>query len=484
MKHRSFCLLLAALAFPLSACAEEFAARRFTAADGASIGYRLLAPEKLEAGRKYPLVLFLHGAGERGDDNAAQMKHGVAAFASKDARERFPCFVLAPQCPKEQTWSAVKGWTGERSFEEQPTEPMRLVLGALDALLAELPIDRDRLYVTGLSMGGYGTFDLLARFPERWAAAAPICGGGDATRIAAAKQVPLWAFHGANDNVVQVTRTREMVEALVRAGGAPLYSEYPYVRHDSWNIAYGEPELLPWMFAQKRGQSAVPFSAIASPSSQPPSSACPGAGPMQSGLWFRQLWSEKRKAWAAAKQADQGAVVFFGDSITQGWGSLAEDFPKLKVANRGISGDTTRGLLTRVRGDVLDLHPRAVSILIGTNDLDQGAEPEVVLANLKALIAELRAADPALPIVINQVMPRGKRDGLYPDKIQKLNALYRETFAGDAKLRFCDTWTLFDDGSGTCKKEEFPDMLHPNAAGYAKWKTALQAVFHELGVAK
>jgi lysophospholipase L1-like esterase/dienelactone hydrolase len=484
MNLRSLGLLLVALSSTLAARAQEFEARSFQATDGATIAYRLLSPPKLEPGQVYPLVLFLHGAGERGDDNEAQLKHGVRRFASPEARKRFPCFVLAPQCPRDQLWASFKIKTGEQSSVEQPSEPMRLVLGALDALLAELPIDRDRLYLTGLSMGGYGTFDLLARFPERWAAAAPVCGGGDATRIAVAKQVPLWAFHGVRDEAVPVARTRELIEALVRAGGAPLYSEYPYVRHDSWSIAYGEPELLPWMFAQKRGAPPVAFDAIASPLAQPPSSACPGAGPMQSGLWFRELWRERRGAWAEAKEADQGAVVFFGDSITQGWGSLAEDFPKLKVANRGISGDTTRGLLTRVRGDVLDLRPRAVSILIGTNDLDQGAEPEVVLANLKALVAALRTADPALPIVINQVMPRGPREGLYPDKIRKLNALYLEAFAGDPKLRFCDTWTLFDDGSGTCKKEEFPDLLHPNAAGYAKWKGALQAVFDELGVAK
>ncbi|MEI9896051.1 MAG: prolyl oligopeptidase family serine peptidase [Chthoniobacter sp.] len=168
-------------------------------------------------------------------------------------RDQYPCFVVAPQCPPEQTWSAVKGWTGPNAFEEEPTAPMKLLLGALDGLLKEFSVDQDRLYVTGLSMGGYGTWDLLTRQPQRWAAAAPICGGGDASRIAPAKGVALWAFHGVLDPTVPVVRTQEMIAALEAAGGKPLYSEYPYVKHDSWNIAYGEPELLPWMFAQKRG---------------------------------------------------------------------------------------------------------------------------------------------------------------------------------------------------------------------------------------
>ena len=177
-------------------------------------------------------------------------------------------------------------------------------------------------------------------------------------------------------------------------------------------------------------------------------------------------------------------MVFFGDSITDGWGSLAQDFPKLKVANRGIGGDTTRGLRERIAGDVLAVHPRAVSMLIGTNDLDQGGEPEVVAANMKAIVAELHKANPQMPIIINKVMPRGVRPGFFPDKIKALNALYADAFKDDPKVTFCDTFALFDDGTGTCKKDEFPDMLHPNATGYAKWTAELTPIFDKLGLAK
>ncbi len=470
--------LFVALAFVapvVTRAAEEYEARTFTAKDGLQLGYRLLKPRNVNAAKKYPLVLLLHGAGERGSDNTAQLKHGASTFLNPETREKYPCFVLVPQCPAEQTWSAVKGWTGAAAFEEEPTVPMTLVLGAVDALLKELPIDKGRLYVTGLSMGGFGTWDILTRQPQRWAAAVPICGGGDPARIGVAKGVALWAFHGVKDTAVPVIRTQEMVAALESAGGAPLYSEYPDVGHDSWKIAYEEPEFLPWLFAQKRG-AVVPWKNVAHPLSQPPSNLCAGEGPMQSGLWFRSLWKNRREQWAKSKEADRGAVVFFGDSITQGWATLTSDFSPLKVANRGISGDTTRGLRARLQGDVLDLKPAAVSILIGTNDLDQGAEPETVAQNLQAIVAALQESDPALPIVINKVMPRGAKEGLYPEKIQELNGLYEAAFKDNARVVFCDTWTLFDDGTGACRQDEFPDMLNPNITGYIKWRKALRPI--------
>jgi lysophospholipase L1-like esterase/dienelactone hydrolase len=461
--------------------ADDFEARTFKGADGATLPYRLLTPKNYDKAQKYPLVIFFHGAGERGDDNGRQTKHGAKLFAKPEVRDKYPCFVFAPQCPNEQTWSAVKGWTDPVSFSPDPKPAMKLALGAIDELLKEFSVDQDRVYVTGLSMGGFGTWDLLSRAPERWAAAAPICGGGDPSKIAVAKGVPIWTFHGMNDNVVPLERSREMVAALKAAGARPLYSEYPYVGHDSWSHAYGEPMLLPWMFAQKRGQ-AVSWDKIATPFDQPPSSEFPGEGTVQSGLWFRPTWKGRREQWSKDAAKDQGSVVFFGDSITQGWNTLAQDFPNLKTANRGISGDTTRGLRFRLEGDVLAVKPKAVSILIGTNDIDQGTDPKVVVENLKAIVNELLKSNPKLPIVINKVMPRGAKSGKYPEQIKALNGLYEQAFAGNSQVTFCDTFTLFDAGDGQCKKEEFPDMLHPNAEGYKKWTEALRGVFGKIGV--
>ena len=465
--------------------ADEYEARTFPGADGKTLNYRLLKPLNYDAAKKYPLILFLHGAGERGDDNAAQLRHGAPLFIKPEAREKYACFVVAPQCPAEQKWTDID-WASDAPVQpESFSLPMGLTLAAIGALQKEFSIDADRLYVTGLSMGGYGTWDLITRFPGQWAAAAPVCGGGDKAKAARAKAVPIWAFHGVEDKAVKLIRTVEMIDAIKAAGGNALFSEYPYLAHDSWSTAYSEPDFLPWLFAQRRGQPAVAFEKVAGPLAQPPSNQCPGAGPMQSGIWFRKLWLDRRNDWAKAKDADQGAVVFFGDSITQGWGSLAKDFPNLKVANRGISGDTTRGLLTRIQGDVLDVHPRAVSMLIGTNDLDQGGTPEVIAENMKAIVAALHKADPKMPVVLNKVMPRGaKKDQNFAVLIPKLNALYEAAFKDDPLVTIYDTYALFDDGSASVKKDEFPDLLHPNGIGYAKWTAALQPVFEKLKLAK
>ncbi len=396
-------------------------------------------------------------------------------------REKFPCYIVVPQCPAEQKWV---DWDWRQSFTQQPEKPaapMVLALGLLDTLLKEFPdVDTDRLYITGISMGGYGTWDAVTRFPDRFAAAVPICGGGDPAKAAVIAKLPVWAIHGDADPAVQVDQTRRMIAAIKAAGGAPLYSEYPGVGHESWTPGYQEPELLPWMFAQRRGQAAVAFEKIAPALAQPPSSLFPGEGPVQPGIWFRALWQNRRGEWARTKTQDEGAVVFLGDSITQGWGTLAQDFAGVKVANRGISGDTTRGVRLRLKGDVLDVHPRAVTLLIGTNDIGLGATPELVAENVNAIIAELHAADPKLPIIACRVMPSDASKQRPADKIQRLNALVDEAVANDPLVTRVDTFGLFADEQGNAKKDEFPDLLHPNAAGYAKWAEALRPIFGKL----
>lgn len=210
--------------------------------------YRLFKPEAVEG--KIPLVLFLHGAGERGDDNAAQTKHGVKAFVARQAMN--PHVLVAPQCPKGKKWNDVDWHAPTHKTPEAPSEPMALVMELLDVLPKELPIDPKRIYVTGLSMGGYGTWDLLTRRPELFAAAAPICGGGDETSAAKIAKIPQWIFHGDKDGVVKPERSRNMVEALKKAGGEPRYTEYPGVGHDSWTPAYKDPALFEWLFSQKK----------------------------------------------------------------------------------------------------------------------------------------------------------------------------------------------------------------------------------------
>ena len=209
----------------------------------------------------------------------------------------------------------------------------------------------------------------------------------------------------------------------------------------------------------------------------------PGAGPIRRAEWFQKTWSGRRHAWAKRAQQDQGALVFLGDSITQSWGdNMGGAFPGVKVANRGISGDTTRGVLIRLQEDVLDLHPAGVVLLIGTNDLEEKADPETIAGNLKLILAALKQSNPKMPIILCQVFPSSASMSRPSDKIQKINQLYAAAVKGDAQVTFIETHTLFANAQGDAKKNEFPDLLHPNKAGYAKWAAAIRPVLETLGL--
>lgn len=225
--------------------------------DDETFSYRLMAPESMEEGAKYPLVLFLHGAGERGDDNQAQLLYFPELMASESHRERFRCFVLAPQCRRNKWWARFRRRESDDSESGDPrTDQMCVVEGILEEVLEEFPIDRQRVYLTGLSMGGYGSWDLGTRHPEWFAAVAPICGGGDSSSARRLVGVPVWAAHGAEDRVVPAERTREMIDALREAGGEPVYREYEGVGHNSWTPAYEEEDgLIAWMFQQRKADA-------------------------------------------------------------------------------------------------------------------------------------------------------------------------------------------------------------------------------------
>lgn len=209
--------------------------------------YRLLKPAGLTENERYPLVIFLHGSGESGDDNTITLKHIAPLFLNEANRAQFPCFVLVPQCPANESWT-YPDWYRE------PKEPMSSVVALLDSLKSLPFIDSTRIYITGLSMGGYGTWYLLTKYPDKFAAAIPICGGGDAQQVEKFKHVPIWNFHGAKDDAVPVDGSRSMIQALKNVGAKPKYTEYKKVGHDSWVKAYAEPDLLPWLFGQKTSQ--------------------------------------------------------------------------------------------------------------------------------------------------------------------------------------------------------------------------------------
>ena len=217
-----------------------------------TLPYRLLKPVNPDALDRFPLIVFLHGSGERGSDNEAQIKHISDLALDPKNRGKYPCYVLAPQCPKRELWAEHNK---DGTTIPKPTVPLQLTIELIEKICRDFPIDKNRIYVTGLSMGGYGVWDLLARFPKKFAAAVPVCGGGDEKSAASIKHVPIWAFHGAKDEIVSPRQSRTMIKALQDAGGSPGYTEYPDIGHDSWVQTYREPHLLPWLFSQRLGGS-------------------------------------------------------------------------------------------------------------------------------------------------------------------------------------------------------------------------------------
>ena len=203
------------------------------------LNYLLFLPENYsKTPDRWPFTLFLHGAGERGDNLGLVKKHGIPKIV--EAKPGFPFIAVSPQCPRDTSWR----------------EP--LMLNALEGLLDEIVhtcrVDTDRIYLTGLSMGGFGTWGLAARDPGRFAAIAPICGGGDPEQASKLKPLPIWIFHGAKDKVVNPRRSEEMYDALKACGADVKFTLYPEAGHDSWTETYHNPELYDWLLSHSRGK--------------------------------------------------------------------------------------------------------------------------------------------------------------------------------------------------------------------------------------
>lgn len=239
---------------------------------------------------------------------------------------------------------------------------------------------------------------------------------------------------------------------------------------------------LPQLAAQNTAVADPVANAFELPNSN---DGLPGAGPIRRAVWFKLLWKNRRAKFAANADEQSGAVVFLGDSITQGWkDDFRGDFGEMKVANRGISGDTTRGMLIRLKEDVLNLNPAAAVLLMGTNDLEEAAEPQVIADNVALIVTELKQHSFEMPIVICDVFPSSASKKRPADKIKEVNRLVAAKVKGDPQITVLDTWTLFADSNGDAKQSEFPDFLHPNELGYAKWKAAIMPIFDTLGLTK
>mgnify|MGYP000899161786 CR=1 FL=1 len=223
-----------------------------------TLPYRLLLPENYNPSKKYPLVFFLHGAGERGNDNEKQLVHGAKLFLKEEVRTDYPAIIVFPQCPQNSFWSNVdfKMENGKRIFgfkaEGEPTLAMKMAQELLYFILQEYPVNNKRVYAGGLSMGGMGTFEIVRRNPKLFAAAFPICGGGEPSPASVMKKTKWWVFHGGKDDVVPPELSEKMVDALKAIKAAVKFTLYPDANHNSWDPAFAEPELLSWLFKQKR----------------------------------------------------------------------------------------------------------------------------------------------------------------------------------------------------------------------------------------
>lgn len=248
------CILI--LSFLVPNCFAQFKEGSFMI-DGFTLPYKVMYPKDYNKNKTYPLVVFLHGAGERGNDNEAQLTHGKQ-FLIDNFSEKYQAIVIAPQCPRGSYWANVKrhqnGLGTSFSFlsTDTPTSTMKTLISLIEDWLSSGLVDTNKVYVGGLSMGGMGTFELLWRMPQTFAAAFPICGGGDVEKARLyAKNTAVWIFHGADDSVVPVERSRDMYEELKKQGNKVKYTEYEGVNHNSWNNTFQEIELAPWLLDQQ-----------------------------------------------------------------------------------------------------------------------------------------------------------------------------------------------------------------------------------------
>jgi len=247
----------------LSLSAQDYSAykREVFVDNTVELPYRILSPIG-DTTKKYPLIIFLHGAFEKGNDNEAQLNIGARFFLRDSIREKYPACIIFPQCPPDDSWAYFEnkidfntGFATDWNFpfKKESTPVLHAVKKLIEDIIAKGKTDTTRIYIAGLSQGGMGVLDLLARNPDLFAAGLSICGAGDpATSKYFSGKSALWLFHGANDRLVPPVFSRQYFRRLKKAGSIVRYSEYPEVEHNSWINAFAEPDLMNWLFAQRK----------------------------------------------------------------------------------------------------------------------------------------------------------------------------------------------------------------------------------------
>jgi len=223
---------------------------------GDTLHYRVLFPENYDKSKKYPLVLFLHGSGERGNDNKKQLVHGGSLFSNSRNRHNFPAIVLFPQCPANQSWVSIKDKSdGKFTFivAKEPAKPLYLAEKLVESYKKTEAVNSKQIYIIGMSLGAMGTYDLICRNPNLFAAAIPICGAVDVDRLKKVRKMPIRIYNGDIDNNVSPDYSRNAFIELKADGSEKVeHIEYPGIGHDSWTKAFAEPDFLKWLFSQQK----------------------------------------------------------------------------------------------------------------------------------------------------------------------------------------------------------------------------------------
>ena len=253
-----FCIMCFALQLILAAQDLNAYEKHYFDAPLLNMPFRYMRPLHADASQKYPLLIFLHGANQRGFDNERQLLIGGAFFSRDSIRNKYNSYVLFPQCPEIDTWAyfetsgdPLSGNTVSLKFpfNKQPTDVSKVLMQLLDSLLRTDAIDPNRIYIAGLSQGGMGVLDLIARYPERFAGAVSMCGAGDvSTAKLFAQKVPLWLFHGEKDDIIPVDFSRNYYKRLTRLHAEVKYTEYPGVLHNCWIHAFKTAEWVDWLY--------------------------------------------------------------------------------------------------------------------------------------------------------------------------------------------------------------------------------------------
>ena len=259
MKNTLSLVLLLVSALSIKAQDLSLYQKKWMVQNGDTLPYRILLPENYDSTVKYPVVFFLHGAGERGNDNQKQLVHGGKLFLKEDVRKNYPAIVVFPQCPTSNYWGNLLRThddKGKRTFDfledGPPGRYMVLLMELVQFIFDKYPVNMKQVYVGGLSMGGMGTFELVKRMPGTFVAAIPICGGANPATASKLKKTNWWVFHGAKDDVVPPYHSENMVEALKKVKAKVKFTLYPNANHNSWDSAFAEPELLSWLFSQRK----------------------------------------------------------------------------------------------------------------------------------------------------------------------------------------------------------------------------------------